>query len=112
MVAAAGLLARSAPLLVLVAGAMKLGSPGAVFYRQERIGKGGKPYSLWKFRIMARDAEANGAMWARENDGRATRVGKILRKARIDEVPQAFNLLLGHMILVVPLPARPLFFSA
>jgi lipopolysaccharide/colanic/teichoic acid biosynthesis glycosyltransferase len=95
--------------MVLVAVAIKLDSPGPVFYRQERIGKGGKPYWLWKFRSMARNAEANGAMWARENDGRATRVGRFLRKARIDEVPQAFNVLLGQMSVVGPRPERPIF---
>jgi sugar transferase (PEP-CTERM system associated) len=109
IVAATALLALAAPLMVLVALAIKLDSPGPVFYRQERIGKDGKPFWLWKFRSMARDAEANGAMWARENDGRATRVGKILRKARIDEVPQAFNVLFGEMSFVGPRPERPVF---
>ncbi len=109
IVAATALLVLAAPLMVLVALAIKLDSPGPVFYRQERIGKSGKSFWLWKFRSMAKDAEANGAMWARENDGRATRVGKILRKARIDEVPQAFNVLLGQMSFVGPRPERPVF---
>ena len=95
--------------MVLVAIAIKVDSPGPVFYRQERIGKGGKIYRLWKFRSMAQDAEVNGAMWAREKDDRVTRVGRILRKARIDEMPQAFNVLVGDMSFVGPRPERPIF---
>src|SRR5262249_31237006 len=95
--------------MLLVAIAIKLDSTGPVFYRQERVGKGGKVYGLWKFRSMAKNAEANGAMWAREKDDRVTRVGRILRKTRIDEMPQAFNVLFGDMSFVGPRPERPMF---
>ncbi|NTX58835.1 sugar transferase [Myxococcus sp. CA039A] len=103
------LLALSAPFLLLVAVAIKLDSKGPVFYRQERTGLGGVTYYLWKFRSMRTDAEKNGAVWARANDDRVTRVGKFIRRTRIDEIPQVFNVLMGEMSFVGPRPERPVF---
>lgn len=106
---ALGLLVLSAPLMSLIACLIKLDSPGPVFYRQERVGKGGKVFRLWKFRSMRSDAEKDGAVWARPQDERITRVGRLIRRARIDEIPQVFNVLLGEMSFVGPRPERPVF---
>jgi exopolysaccharide biosynthesis polyprenyl glycosylphosphotransferase len=85
-------------------------SRGPLFYKQERVGKGGKPFMLYKFRSMIPDAEnGSGAVWASENDGRITPVGRILRKTRLDELPQFVNVLKGEMSLVGPRPERPEF---
>jgi sugar transferase (PEP-CTERM system associated) len=103
------LLLCAAPFLVLVALAIKLDSKGPLFYRQERVGLGGKSYWLWKFRSMCTDAEKDGAVWARANDDRVTRMGRFIRKTRIDEIPQVFNVLVGDMSFVGPRPERPVF---
>ncbi len=95
--------------MLLVALAIKLDSRGPVFYRQERVGLNGLPFMLWKFRSMRTDAEKNGAVWARQNDDRVTRVGRFIRKTRLDELPQLFNVLMGQMSLVGPRPERPVF---
>lgn len=101
-----------APLLPLIALAVKLDSPGPVFFRQVRVGKGEKNFTLYKFRTMCKDAEkGTGAVWARENDPRVTRLGKFLRKTRLDEVPQLYNVLRGDMSFVGPRPERPEFVS-
>lgn len=97
------------PLMLVVAGIIKLDSPGPVFYRQMRVGLRGQPYMIWKFRSMARDAEKSGARWAVEGDPRISRVGRFLRKWRLDEIPQLFNVLKGEMSLVGPRPERPVF---
>lgn len=103
------LLALAGPVMLLMAAIIKLDSRGPVFYRQERVGLDGKGYQLWKFRSMRTDAEKNGAVWARQNDDRVTRVGRFIRKTRIDEIPQVFNVLLGDMSFVGPRPERPVF---
>lgn len=106
LLAAAGLLFAS-PLMLLAAIAIRLDSPGPVFFRQERVGKDGKVFTLWKFRSMKIDSEADGRpMWATEEDPRVTRVGRLLRKLRIDELPQLWNVLIGDMSLVGPRPER------
>jgi len=92
------------PILVLV---LYLDSPGAIFYTQERLGKGGKPFYLYKLRTMVPEAEKNGAERARTDDPRITRFGKILRKVRLDEMPQLINVLKGDMSSVGPRPERP-----
>lgn len=97
------------PLMIVVAVVIKLDSPGSVFYRQMRVGLRGQPYMIWKFRSMARDAEKSGARWAVEGDPRISRVGRFLRKWRLDEIPQLFNVLKGEMSLVGPRPERPVF---
>ena len=96
--------------LILVSGVLiKLTSPGAIVYRQTRVGMGGTPYVLYKLRTMRTDAEAGGAVWASRKDARVTRVGYYLRKWRLDELPQLFNILRGEMSLVGPRPERPEF---
>jgi exopolysaccharide biosynthesis polyprenyl glycosylphosphotransferase len=102
------LLVATFPLLLLAAIAIKLDSPGPVFYRQERVGLGNKPFMLVKFRSMHADAEVPGqAVWASKADPRVTRVGRWLRLTRIDEIPQVINVLRGEMHFVGPRPERP-----
>jgi sugar transferase, PEP-CTERM system associated/exopolysaccharide biosynthesis polyprenyl glycosylphosphotransferase len=104
------LLVILAPIILLVAIGIKLDSPGPVFYRQERVGYQGKVFDLLKFRSMREDAEAlNGPMFAQKTDARITRMGKIIRKLRLDEVPQFINIFKGEMDLVGPRPERPVF---
>ena len=102
-------------LLVLLPGvalAIRLESPGPVFYRQMRAGQAGRPIRLLKFRTMSDDAEADGqARWASAEDERITRVGRLLRRARLDELPQTWNVLKGEMSLVGPRPERPEFIA-
>ena len=101
-----------APVMLLTALAIKLedGASAPVFYRQTRVGQGGKPFEILKFRSMYMNAEAEGeAVWAEESDMRVTRVGRVLRKFRADEVPQVLNVLRGQMSIVGPRPERPEF---
>jgi len=103
-------LVLSAPLILLTATAIKLESRGPVFYRQERVGQNDRRFVLYKFRSMAEDAEAKlGPVWASECDPRVTRVGAIIRKLRIDEIPQMINVLKGEMSFVGPRPERAYF---
>ena len=103
-------LVLSSPLIFLTAVAVRLDSEGPIFYRQERVGAAGKVFRLIKFRSMRVDAEATqGAQWAEENDPRITRVGRFLRKYRLDEVPQFLNVIRGEMSFVGPRPERPCF---
>ena len=100
----------ASPLMALAAIAIKLESPGPVLYRQPRSGQNGCVFILNKFRSMRRDAEqGTGAIWAQEADPRVTRVGAILRRTRLDELPQLINVLLGHMSFIGPRPERPEF---
>ncbi len=108
VVSIAGLLTL-APLMLFVALLIKLDSPGPIFYRQMRVGLRGHPYMMWKFRSMSQDAEKQGPRWADANDPRVSRVGRWLRKLRIDEFPQLINVLKGEMSLVGPRPERPIF---
>ena len=99
-----------APLILIVAIAIKLDSKGPVLFSQERVGENGKIFTLYKFRSMKADAEAvSGPVWAEEDDPRITRVGRIIRKLRIDELPQLWNVLKGDMSIVGPRPERPFF---
>jgi sugar transferase (PEP-CTERM system associated) len=103
----------SIPLLPFVIVAIKLGSPGKVLYRQSRVGRDGVVFRCYKFRTMRSDAEADsGPTWATDDDPRITRVGRFLRKTRIDEIPQLLNVLRGDMSLVGPRPERPEFVAA
>ena len=115
------------PVMLIIALLIKLDSPGAVIYRQRRIGYdrrteivhgiqngrrdtdlGGRPFTIYKFRTMREDAEhATGPVWASRADARATRVGKVLRRTRLDEIPQFWNVLMGDMSVVGPRPERP-----
>jgi exopolysaccharide biosynthesis polyprenyl glycosylphosphotransferase len=97
------------PLFCVLAFLIKIDSPGPVFYRQMRVGLRGRPYMIWKFRSMRQDAEKSGARWASAQDPRVSRVGKWLRKWRLDELPQLINVLKGEMSLVGPRPERPVF---
>jgi sugar transferase (PEP-CTERM system associated) len=98
------------PLMLLAAAAVKLTSRGPVLYRQERVGMNGVPFTLYKFRSMRVDAEAKtGAVWASKDDPRITPVGRWLRKLRIDELPQLWNVLRGEMSIAGPRPERPEF---
>jgi sugar transferase (PEP-CTERM system associated) len=99
----------SLPVTVLTAILIKIESPGPVFYRQERVGERGEVFSIIKFRSMRQDAEKNGAVWARQNDARVTKVGAFIRKVRIDEIPQMWNVIRGQMSFVGPRPERPVF---
>ncbi len=99
------------PVMLVIAAAVKLNSPGPVFYSQERLGKDGKPFMLYKFRSMRIDAEANGAQWASDHDPRVTRVGAFLRKSRLDEIPQFWNVVKGDMSLIGPRPEREVFYK-
>jgi sugar transferase (PEP-CTERM system associated) len=109
IVASGATLLFAAPFLALAALAIRLEGPGPLLYRQERVGLGGKPFTLVKFRSMRLDAEAAGPRWAAAADPRVTRVGRILRATRLDEVPQVFNVLAGDMSFVGPRPERPVF---
>ncbi len=101
-----------APLGLLVAIAVKLDSRGPVFYTQERVGLSGRTFRVIKFRSMRQDAESgSGPVWATAKDSRVTRVGAVLRKLRLDELPQVINVLRGEMCLVGPRPERPHFVS-
>lgn len=102
-------LVMTSPIWILTAIAVKLDSPGPIFYRQTRVGLRGRPFDVLKFRSMRTDAEKNGPQFAKANDARVTRVGGFIRKVRIDEIPQALNVLRGEMSFVGPRPERPKF---
>jgi len=95
--------------LPFIALAIYVDSPGPIFYTQERVGKGGRVFRAYKLRSMVPNAENGGAVWAQKNDPRVTRVGRLLRKAHIDEFPQFLNILKGEMSAVGPRPERPEF---
>jgi len=96
------------PIVVLAAIFIKLVSPGPVFFKQQRVGLGGKVFNIYKLRTMKVDAEKDtGAIWARDNDPRLIKFGKIIRKTHIDELPQFYNVLIGDMSIVGPRPERP-----
>lgn len=97
------------PLIVIIAIAIKYSSRGPVFFSQQRIGRYGQPFRIYKFRSMIVNAEAEGPKLSSENDTRVTGVGRILRKSRMDEIPQFFNVLMGEMSLVGPRPEREFF---
>ena len=103
------LLVLTLPLLFITAIAIKLDSKGPIFYKQQRVGLYSRPFTIYKFRSMRLDAEKDGPQWAKKNDNRITRVGKIIRKFRIDEIPQLLCVLKGDMSMVGPRPERPIF---
>jgi sugar transferase (PEP-CTERM system associated) len=109
IIAAVGIV-LSFPLMLLTALAVRLTSPGPIFYRQVRVGLDGALFTVYKFRSMRVNAEAGtGAVWASKDDPRVTKVGRIIRKIRFDELPQLFNVFVGDMSLVGPRPERPEF---
>jgi sugar transferase (PEP-CTERM system associated) len=99
----------AAPIMLLTIAAIALDSKGPIFYRQQRTGLNGKPFEVVKFRSMYTDAERDGPRWAAAADHRITRVGRLIRMMRIDELPQLFNVLRGNMSVVGPRPERPFF---
>ena len=111
LIAASLLLVAGAPLMLFTTIAIKIedGFKAPVLYSQERVGLNGKVFKVYKFRSMMIDAEKDGAVWASKNDARVTSVGKFIRKVRIDELPQIFNVLNGTMAFVGPRPERPVF---
>jgi exopolysaccharide biosynthesis polyprenyl glycosylphosphotransferase len=105
-------LTLAAPIMALVALVLRLTSPGPVFYSQTRVGRDSQPFTIYKFRSMRVDAEAaSGAVWSTKNDPRVTRVGRFLRRTRLDELPQLWNVLKGDMSFVGPRPERPEFIA-
>jgi len=111
VLAALTLLIAALPLMILTFIAIKIedGLKAPVFYSQERVGLNGRIFNVYKFRSMITDAEKHGAVWAQKNDARVTKVGGFIRKVRIDELPQIFNVLNGSMAFVGPRPERPVF---
>ncbi len=103
------LLATTSPLLLITAIAIRIDSKGSIFYKQQRIGLYSRPFTIYKFRSMQSDAEKDGPQWAKKNDSRITRVGKIIRRFRIDEIPQLLCVLKGNMSMVGPRPERSVF---
>jgi exopolysaccharide biosynthesis polyprenyl glycosylphosphotransferase len=108
--ASALLLFLASPIMLIAAAAIFLESGRPIVFRQERVGLGGRPFMLLKFRSMRTDAEKDGVpRWAASGDPRVTRVGRFIRRTRIDELPQIFNVLKGEMSFVGPRPERPFF---
>ena len=105
---AAALVVCASP-MAIIAVKIKSESPGLVIYAQRRVGKDGKIFNVYKFRSMYMDAEARGAQWAQGDDPRVTPFGKVMRKTRMDEIPQFWNVLKGDMSLIGPRPERPAF---
>ena len=101
----------SLPVVLVTALLIKIDSRGPVLYKQERVGKNGRPFTVMKFRSMRVDAEKDGPVWASSGDNRMTRVGRVIRKIRVDEIPQFWNILRGDMNFVGPRPERPHFVS-
>ncbi len=110
LVAAIGLI-LFLPIFPIVVLLVRLSSPGPIFFGQKRVGLNDRIFTVYKFRTMVVDAEADGAKWATKNDPRVTRIGKFMRKTRLDEVPQLWNVLRGDMSFVGPRPERPEFVS-
>lgn len=103
------LIVLTLPIIVIAMVAIKIESKGSVFYKQVRVGLMGKKITITKLRSMYIDAEKNGAQWAEKNDPRVTKVGKIIRNMRVDELPQLFSVLKGDLSLIGPRPERPQF---
>ncbi|MBT2667493.1 exopolysaccharide biosynthesis polyprenyl glycosylphosphotransferase [Bacillus sp. ISL-4] len=97
------------PIVLIFSILIKVETPGHVFFLQERVGLNGRYFKVIKLRSMGIDAEKNGAQWAQKNDPRVTKIGAFIRKTRIDEIPQLWNVLVGDMSLVGPRPERPMF---
>jgi sugar transferase (PEP-CTERM system associated) len=97
------------PFIPFIALAVRLSSPGPIFFRQTRIGRRGRTFTIYKFRTMRQGAEANGAVWAAKDDPRVTGLGRLMRKTRLDEIPQLLNVIRGDMAFVGPRPERPEF---
>lgn len=110
LVALLGLLVLGVPMLLLAL-LIRLDSKGPAIFAQERLGVHGTPFTMYKFRTMQLDAEKDGPQWASENDRRCTKLGRIIRKSRVDELPQLVNVLKGEMSIVGPRPERAFFYN-
>ena len=110
VVSALALLILGIPMLLLMP-VIRADSPGPAIFRQERLGKGGKPFVIYKYRTMQMDAERDGPQWARAHDVRCTKLGRLLRRGHIDGLPQLVNVLRGEMSLVGPRPERACFYQ-
>lgn len=99
------------PIYIAISIGIKITSPGRVIYKQERIGKNEKPFIIYKFRSMTEDAEKNGPKLSSRNDSRITKFGRFLRRTRLDEIPQFFNVIKGDMSIIGPRPERPYFIN-
>lgn len=97
--------------MILIALLVRLDSPGPAIFKQERLGRNGTPFLIYKFRSMRIDAECNGPQWAEVDDERCTRIGRFLRNTRLDELPQLWNILRGDMSFVGPRPERSYFYN-
>jgi lipopolysaccharide/colanic/teichoic acid biosynthesis glycosyltransferase len=97
--------------MLIIGCIIKMDSEGPAIFSQERLGLNGKPFVMYKFRSMVLNAEVNGPCWAEKDDDRCTRVGRILRKTRLDELPQLYNILIGDMSFVGPRPERDCFYD-
>lgn len=97
--------------MLIIALVIRTDSSGPALFRQERLGKNGRPFTILKFRSMYQDAEENGPQWAAEDDPRCTRIGRFLRRSRLDELPQLWNILKGEMSFVGPRPERACFYD-
>ena len=105
-----GLIVLAIP-MAIIALLIVLDSPGGAIFKQERLGKDGQPFTILKFRSMRLDAEENGPQWADKDDPRCTHLGRVLRKSRLDELPQLWNILKGDMSFVGPRPERKCFYD-
>jgi sugar transferase (PEP-CTERM system associated) len=103
------LLVLSSPILLIISILVKISSKGPALFKQIRTGENGKDFKLIKFRTMCQDAEKDGAQWAQQNDPRVTKIGKLLRLTRLDELPQLWNVIMGEMSFIGPRPERPVF---
>ncbi|TDR54747.1 exopolysaccharide biosynthesis polyprenyl glycosylphosphotransferase [Listeria rocourtiae] len=103
------LLVLTSPVILVTVCAVKIESSGQIIYRQRRVGHRGNEFTIYKIRSMEENAEASGAKWAEKNDPRITKVGHFIRKTRIDELPQLWNVLKGEMSIIGPRPERPMF---
>lgn len=97
--------------MIIIAVLVKIDSPGPAVFSQDRVGEDGKPFVMYKFRTMCVDAEKDGPKWADDNDSRCTEIGRFLRRFRLDELPQLFNVLKGDMSIVGPRPERQCFYD-
>ena len=111
LTASAAALVVCSPLMLAIAALVKLESPGPAIFKQERVGMNGVPFTMYKFRSMRLDAEKDGPKWAEADDERCTKVGRVIRRFHVDELPQLWNIIRGEMSIVGPRPEREFFYQ-
>lgn len=111
LMASAVALVVVSPLMLIIAALVKLESPGPAIFKQERLGMDGAPFTMYKFRSMRLDAEKDGPKWAEVDDDRCTKVGRVIRRFHMDELPQLWNIVKGEMSIVGPRPERAFFYN-